>query len=591
MNLHRRLPLVAALAAAGFSLLAAAPVHALPPGKKLSADIRQRVEQPNYRHHIIAIDEHGSALLPQPQVTKRDGGKPVGWRVTFDTMKGEDTTKLGDDWRTTARQGFVNYLEGIRNTRDAAGDDVTEDGLFENYRRLYEAGAVDRVVIHIHGGLNLIGSAAVKACEVSHAILADRAYPIFVVWKSNLFGTYGEHLFGVRDGVADRTFSILTSPLQIVADAGTAISRFPLSLTKAVRNDLYQLNPELFQRYQQANARYETLKNEGALGKEGGIQVSAGLDYRPRLHPWKKAEDFQSWLLWAAPRAATTPVIDTLGTAAWFNMLRRTRVMFERESSFVNLKLNAQAGQGLSDQEKIRWLSRMGALRYFFERAQSQFYVRKNHRPAITLIGHSMGAIVAGEILARFPGITFENVVFMAAASTVNDFKIKVVPYLDAHPTRFYNLCLHSFNDAGSREPVAQPEIAPRGSLLVWIDSMFDKPVAEDDRTMGRWENAIIATDWLPGKVAQRTTIKAFGRDRPFPLSEIGELPDSSWYERDPPRAGRPLAEPQKHGQFGQFADAKRPSYRFWRPYYWTAEPIEKLTPKALRTPPAKLAR
>lgn len=544
------------------------------------------MKQPDYRHHIIAVDADGSALHPVCDVTRRVDGEPVAWSVKYKKWDTENTAKVGDDWRISARREFVTYLEGTEGKKDAQGREAEHDGLFENYQLLRKAGAVDRVVIYIHGGLNFISGAGEKACELTHAMLKDRAYPIFIVWNSNLFETYGQHLVGVREGVAEPGFfGMVTAPFQLLADVCTALSRTPLALTKLFRNDLHQLRPQLFQRYQQAEARYQVLDAACRDPRTSGgqIQVSRGFDHRKYL---KRVEDLQSWATWAPLRAATTPVIDTFGAAAWRNMLRRTRVMFERESSFV--RLQTQANACLEDQRGLRSLSRQGALAYFFARGERRFAITKEDRPAITLIGHSMGAIIAGEILARFPGVPFENVVFMAAASSVNDFKIKVAPYLATHPTRFYNLCLHSFHESGERALLPQPELAPRGSLLIWIDAMFETPIAEDDRTMGRWENAMIATDWIPDTAAGRTTIKGFGRDQ---LSDTDRVPFA--YEADPKskhQSGQRLVEPRHHGDFSQYGVGKRPNYLFWRPYFWSKEPITGVTDETLRLPPVRSA-
>jgi len=49
-----------------------------------------------------------------------------------------------------------------------------------------------------------------------------------------------------------------------------------------------------------------------------------------------------------------------------------------------------------------------------------------------------------------------------------------------------------------------------------------------------------------------------------------------------------PLVEPQKHGNFSNYGAAKTKSYHLWRPYFWTAEPIDRtrVTPrtKALKS-------
>ncbi|HEV7401326.1 MAG TPA: hypothetical protein VGO11_00295 [Chthoniobacteraceae bacterium] len=556
-----------------------------PPGfdakrwRSFSPAVRDQLKHPDYRHHILAVDEEGSALLPVATPTKFDNAaNPVAWRVTFDKFPTEDTKNTIEIIPAGPRKGklglrreFIEYLEGVPGHLDGFGHDPERIGLFENYRRLCAAGAVDHVIIYVHGGLNFIGSAAVKACELTHAMLADRAYPIFVCWNSNLFGTYAEHLVGVREGIRMPGFALATAPLEFAADAGTAVSRAPLSTVKLFRNDIYHLFPHTFTRYRQAEDRAENLLRAEAELPDSKVPVfiSGGRARDDERSMGKKAEDAASWTFWLGSKVATTPVIHSLGTSAWYNMVRRTRVMFERESSFVHEPSSNKLG--LDEQRELRWASRCGALRLFFERAQGEL-AALGKVPPITLIGHSVGAIVAGETLNRFEGIPFANVVFLAAASTVNDFKIKVVPYLQHHPDcRFYDLCLHPENETGEREPFEHGELAPRGSLLVWIDSLFDNPIAEDDRTMGRWENAILATDWLPNNANGRITVKAFGRDRRFPpLSETGVLPVP--YERDP--QGDRLQEPDHHGVFTRYGEGKRPSYRFWRPYFWTAEPI-----------------
>ncbi|MDQ3621069.1 MAG: hypothetical protein M3463_01055, partial [Verrucomicrobiota bacterium] len=166
-----------------------------------------------------------------------------------------ENTQQGEQKRF--RMEFARYIEGVRGVPDnytyETGADVPDRyGIFENYRKLYLAGKVDRVVFYIHGGLNNVKGAGEKACELAHAMLADRIYPICIVWNSNLFDNYGEHLFSVRDGLRNTGWGLATLPAQLVADVGSAAARAPLSVMKLLRNDFSHLFPGHFDRTRQA---------------------------------------------------------------------------------------------------------------------------------------------------------------------------------------------------------------------------------------------------------------------------------------------------------------------------------------------------
>ena len=211
----------------------------------------------------------------------------------------------------------------------------------------------------------------------------------------------------------------------------------PLATSKLFFNDLYYLNPEGTRRWQIAKARYDALFKAHEADPESTMAVSVGADQRGRA---ARTGDFLSWLAWLPAKAATAPLIDGLGGSAWQNMVRRTRVMIDRESNFVAEIPERTAGTRERSVTKLQkgvvWAGRQGAVRLFFEQAGVQLPTAGdakggNPDPKITLIGHSMGAIIAGDILAREPDFHFDNVVFMAAACSINDFKIKVLPYLE----------------------------------------------------------------------------------------------------------------------------------------------------------------
>jgi hypothetical protein len=395
----------------------------------------------------------------------------------------------------------------------------------------------------------------------------------------------------VREGLRQPGKAAVTLPFQIVADLGGAVARAPLALTKLYYNDAEAFNPHRFTRNRQAGQRYATLRKlyldklAGTLDpaerrRNDVIAISEGRDaFFDRKD--RALMDRLQWELFLPLKAATVPFIDGLGSADWRNMLRRTREMFERESNFVrewtdeDFQSPHQAKRLNETQvnEQLRWSGREGAVKLFFAKAQTDLAKPDHEYPPINIIGHSMGAIVLGEILHRYPKLPFANVVCMAAACTINDFKYKYAPYLHGQgsTSRFYNLCLNGESDRAEREPWDGFELAPRGSLLVWIDSLLDDPISEDDRTLGRWENALLGCDYIDNDIAGRVTLKAFGRNR---LSADTALPVP--YDYPPKAHAKFVAEPLKHGQFTHFEyppGANPPDFAFWRESYWQAEP------------------
>jgi pimeloyl-ACP methyl ester carboxylesterase len=97
-------------------------------------------------------------------------------------------------------------------------------------------------------------------------------------------------------------------------------------------------------------------------------------------------------------------------------------------------------------------------------------------RPPITLIGHSMGAIVVNHILRNFPDLPYRNVVFMGAAASVRDTIAALDVVMRTDPDaglRFYNLSLHQEAEANE---VGYFGTVSKGSLLEWVDRMYTTP-------------------------------------------------------------------------------------------------------------------
>lgn len=197
----------------------------------------------------------------------------------------------------------------------------------------------------------------------------------------------------------------------------------------------------------------------------------------------------------------------------------------------------------------------------------------------IEYYGHSMGAIVGDELISRYPAFPWSRIVYMAAADTIRDFKVRtarvliakaceaggVGPCADARPElRFYSLSLHPLNE--SREKEAGGAV-PQGSLLEWIDELFNGPRSLDDRTLGKWKNLEETLPTWDRAVLQKTSVRVFPRQREllkgdkieqaFYGAQCDRTPPFGSDHNSPPAACYPL----KHGDFNL--------YTFWRPAYY----------------------
>ncbi|PYL59881.1 MAG: hypothetical protein DMF24_11980 [Verrucomicrobia bacterium] len=548
----------------------------------------------SYEHHIFAVDEDGNAL--RPKVKKCGTGYDARYSATHVILEDEDVRRakvqhhgptqspcdtLNDQMQVAlrGRKPLYDYLEAM----------------FADIRK----SKPKEIIIYIHGGLNNIDSAIAKS-----ALLADRVGPdvyfIGICWNSNLMPTYDQHLLGIREGLHEPTRAILTVPAMLLADIGGAAARLPLNATSFIEQDLYTAYPRLFGRRRLAERRYDQIKNAAKNSKLQGLTVMDAKDQRPEVD--RVALDFGRWLVTYPIKLPSTLLLDIFGVQPWKNMLRRTRTMFERESEFIphltyrdalalakcplvtHEQVNATQ---LLDQ--LNYTGRKGAMWHFCRYLATGLWPRSESKcPKVTLIGHSMGAIVSCEMLQRFHAMPLDNVVFEAAACSIADFKTKVVPFLQEQnlraqiaemrppntshvvKTHFYNLCLHDDAENSEKNP-GEFDLSQRGSLLTWIDTLYQSPESENDRTFGRWVNAILATDDFPSDILDRITIKEFGRDRPRKEHEKGPV-----YTEDRRDTRNVVTEPIKHGQmtrFEQTSQKRRTNFKFWSKEYWKREP------------------
>ena len=138
----------------------------------------------------------------------------------------------------------------------------------------------------------------------------------------------------------------------------------------------------------------------------------------------------------------------------------------------------------------------------------------------VILVSHSTGAIVACELLARYPQLRCSELVFMGSACTVREFLGAVVPWMQ-QPAHAATTCrILTLHPALELRETFGPRWTPffyRGSLLVWLDDFLAPSGGVLDRTLGRFENVTAASGRFPPQVRGRLFIRAFGN------RELGE--------------------------------------------------------------------
>ena len=366
---------------------------------------------------------------------------------------------------------------------------------------------------------------------------------------------YLDHLYRIRQGRESKILGPISSPFYLMADFGRAFSRVPVTYG-----------------YQGYNAVKHTVVDD-----DKAVEVMNSQFYDDNSHDehaiwlghdktssFKKGLEKSTYLVPGVLKLFTTPMLDMIGKSSWENMLRRTRLLFRSPTDYKSgqEKTEPSTSERVDElltidswnyprEQSYDYRSSKGGLSELMRGLQPfreyQQINQQNKKLTVTLIGHSMGAIVMSELLRRFSDdkedLVYNDIVFMAAACAIRDFEDAVIPYLARHEkTNFYNLTLH---------PVAEEnennywDTVPRGSLLVWIDDFASTPATRADLTLGRWNNAKIAWPFIPINVRKQITLKTFGIEDPSTNRCMG------------------YKMPQKHGEFNDSC-----TYFWWREYW-----------------------
>jgi hypothetical protein len=440
-----------------------------------------------------------------------------------------------------------------------------------------------RIAFYFNGGLNS-PDAVRRTAEVSwRRAEADGIYPIYMIWPTGGFEAWREDTTRVRNGRHLNEPHYVTGAFHVFGDVLSGLGRTPDAWTGSFEefaNAGYGLgSPEFMLRPTDDKRRVLN----GAITAERNVIFSDNIDAPSRLGPTTSTRGWGGYVYFASTspfRALSTPLVVGFGHTMWENMVRRTRTSIRQVAEFPGPELDPDARKALDKFPRgaggfasyFHWLESCiaggptiagsaGCPLDEFERAippdlEDPKELLPNAR--IDMIGHSMGAIVVNELLETFPNLPYENVVYMGAAASIRETQRAIKPVLLAAPgcTHFFNLSLHPMNEA--RESTSAG-FAVSGSLLVWVDEMFERPKTLPDRTIGQWRNVRMVKRVFPPELQSQMLFKVFDRaEGMVPFGNGGDYPN-----------------PTTHGAFN---DEGIP---FWNETFWKPENIRFREPDA----------
>jgi pimeloyl-ACP methyl ester carboxylesterase len=422
-----------------------------------------------------------------------------------------------------------------------------------------------RIILYVHGGrVTLERARETTRCLTAAIQDSDPdAYPIFLNWEAGQATSYFRHVAYERNGVSYRESSnapivAIASPMVFMSDIGRGAFRLPINTLLSVG--------KLLQNWDAFVGRHDHFFpvkgkfDEQLLVFQGSTtdrekQLSKiyhdGFTYRATSHDLIPVsvsmghDSHQGRVGFAMTYVATLPlqfgtepILDTFGTPAWSNMVRRTRSMFHPQSRYILASHRPE-----SELEG-------GAAKFF---AALDRFMRHSSGNGFTLdiYAHSMGTMVTNQAFAEHPDLPVDHLVYMAAACSIRDFQQSAGRYIEKHNTPFYNLSLHP---RAELDEVEVSGIPVRGSLLVWVDEFFSQPQSFADRTLGTFENAVLAQDLLPHGF--NVHLKA------FPVEDGAK------------KYKHLFAGPQKHNDFAE--------YYFWKSDFYNPDDAKHYYPRVV---------
>ncbi|WP_347331726.1 lipase/acyltransferase domain-containing protein [Marinimicrobium locisalis] len=504
------------------------PVPVQPSGLEVSHDCTDGLfngsKERGFEEHVIRINRDG-LLISQVKPSRSDS----------------DINELLD--QTKADSMYKNIFCEAEN--------------FARHRSNSDSETVVKFLVYVHGGLNNFDSTEERIVErqLPRKIMDESHednwhYPVFVSWPSGPVSTYFEQSFLIREGrKVNPAIGLASSPFAIGADIFRSVGNYPATA-------YYQLSTEKDRFSSAYNSSWLSQAWKDAVMRFCNVERTNRTLQAPKdcetntLPPDRYTVKANLSGYYVTPyerfwrglgQTVTVPFRYTLfslwhsgiSESAWDNMKRRTQNIFSPPYDFHTDKTEGVAGGSFFEA--------------LLDRAD-EVQDNSSMRYQITLVGHSMGAIVLNTALERHQAQwansgALKNIVYMGAAASIGDTLGSLAPLLtdateNEKPINFYNLTLNRVAEVSETHGWG---VVPLGSLLVSIDQHYENPEHPLRRTIGSEVNVLSSIDVIERRLQGLegdVVFKAFDRCTGY--------------------------APSEHGDFGNMA--------FWREAAWSAE-------------------
>lgn len=454
----------------------------------------------------------------------------------------------------------------------------------ERYAEQNESDQI-KLLVYIHGGLNKVTDSLANNELLKSAITTDNEhwyYPRFLVWPSDGLTNYFEHALNVSGGRYTENVlrGLFGGAATLISDSLQAIVNIPRSwFTQAVnvKDHAWGLSDNRYQDSSNAipsplrvshawvQARDNYCKYADKSVDETDCRADGYIERAQNVTKIQnKSDDNHANIYWSSyERNSHNPLKNPkivwervsalsrltvgaithseIGAASWRNMKRRAANVTSPTLIFDS-RINDRHACSRNGQTCA------SAMEYFDELLLQINGSDDPSRYELTLIGHSMGAIILNSLINRsldnlVKHQIVKDVVYMAAASNIQDTVLTIRNLYHAYEIRgiefaewpqVSNLML---NRVAELSEMMFYGLVPTGSLLVWVDEVYERPNHPIERTMGAEVNVYAALPYIERQLGpyytNKITFKAFDRTRGSEPAMHGEFNDGKFWHPD----------------------------------------------------------